>query len=154
MAINVQELQGQWNTVRGHVKDRWGQLTDDDLQIQESNIDQLVGRIQQRTGESRETIEQFLGELAAHGAPPISRTTETIDRFAPQANHRLRENTGRMADEVRVQFNGGQVVVRHNSTRSVAVPFGFGLAAGLIAGLALRSENFLKFWHRMASSFT
>jgi uncharacterized protein YjbJ (UPF0337 family) len=131
MAINAQELQGQWDTLRGQVKDRWGQLTDDDLQIQEGNVDQLVGRIQQRTGEGRETIEQFLGELAARGSSIISRAAETIDRFAHQASNRLRENTGRMADEVRVQFNGGQVVVRRNMTRSVAVPFGFGLIAGL-----------------------
>ncbi len=34
MAINAQELQGQWTKLRGQVKEKWGQLTDDDLQIQ------------------------------------------------------------------------------------------------------------------------
>jgi hypothetical protein len=63
----------------------------------------------------------------------------TID-LAHQASHQLRENTGRMADEVRVQFNGGMVVVRHNTTRSVAVPFAVGVVVGLIAGVALRSR--------------
>ena len=42
MAINAQELQGQWNNLRGQVKQKWGQLTDDDLQIHQGNVDQLV----------------------------------------------------------------------------------------------------------------
>ena len=58
MAINAQELQGQWNKLRGHVKEHWGQLTDDDLQMQGGNIDQLVGRNpRKRTGETREAIK-------------------------------------------------------------------------------------------------
>ena len=121
MAINAQELQGQWNTLRGQVKDRWGQLTDDDLQIQEGNVDQLVGRIQQRTGESRERSSSSSANWPRAGRPSSPAAAETADRFAHQASNRLRESTGRMADEVRVQFNGGQVVVRHNTTRSVAV---------------------------------
>lgn len=140
MPINVQELQAQWNTLRGQVKDRWGQLTDEDLRIQDGNIDQLVGRIQQRTGEGRATIEQFLGDLVARGSSIFSGAATTIDHFAHQASDRLRQSTGRMSDEVRVQFNGGEVVVRHNTTRSLLVPFGFGLMAGLMVGLALRSR--------------
>ena len=50
MAINVQGLQGQWNQLKGDVEERWGQLSDDDLKWSGGNIDQLVGRIQQRTG--------------------------------------------------------------------------------------------------------
>ena len=58
--VNAQVLQGQWNQVRGELKKKWGQLTEDDLRFNNGNIDQLVGKIQQRTGEAREAIEQFL----------------------------------------------------------------------------------------------
>ena len=58
--VNAQVLQGQWNQVRGELKKKWGQLTEDDLRFTNGNIDQLVGKIQQRTGEAREAIEQFL----------------------------------------------------------------------------------------------
>ncbi|MBV8233105.1 MAG: CsbD family protein, partial [Planctomycetaceae bacterium] len=78
MAINAQELQGQWNTLRGRLKERWGQLTDDDLQIQDGNVDQLVGRIQQKTGEAREAIENFLTELTSRGGSALSQATEAV----------------------------------------------------------------------------
>jgi len=45
--VNAQVLQGQWNQVRGELKKKWGQLTDDDLRFNNGNIDQLVGKIQQ-----------------------------------------------------------------------------------------------------------
>lgn len=62
---NSQVLAGQWNQVRGQIKKRWGQLTDDDLKLVDGNIDQLVGRIQHKTGEAREAIESFLDELTS-----------------------------------------------------------------------------------------
>ena len=72
MAINVQGLQGQWNQLKGEVKKRWGQLSEDDLKWSGGNIDQLVGRIQQRTGETRESIEKYLDQLTAHGSSAVS----------------------------------------------------------------------------------
>jgi uncharacterized protein YjbJ (UPF0337 family) len=140
MAINAQELQGQWNNLRGRVKEKWGQLTDDDLQIQGGNVDQLVGRIQQRTGEGREAIERFLNDLTSRGAGTISQAAEAVSSYAQQAGERLRERYGDYADQARERFDQAQDLVRHNPTQSVAAAFGVGLVAGLIVGLALRSR--------------
>jgi uncharacterized protein YjbJ (UPF0337 family) len=52
--------QGRWNQLKGKVKQTWGQLTDDDLDIMEGNYDELIGRIEERTGETREEIERKL----------------------------------------------------------------------------------------------
>ena len=62
MAINVQTIQGEWNYLCGLARQRWSQLTEDDLGAQEGNIEQLVGRIQQKTGEGREAIEKFFSD--------------------------------------------------------------------------------------------
>ena len=140
MAINAQELQGQWNTLRGRVKERWGQLTDDDLQIQGGNVDQLVGRIQQRTGETRESIEKFLTDLTGRGASSVAQATEAVSNFAQQAGDRLRDRYGDIADQARDRFDQTQDLVRHNPGQSVAAAFGIGVVAGLIVGLALRSR--------------
>ena len=140
MAINAQELQGQWNKVRGQVKEKWGQLTDDDLQIQGGNVDQLVGRIQQKTGEGREAIEKFLNDLTSRGASAVSQAAETVRHYAQQAGGRLREHYGDVADVARERYDRAQDMVRHNPTQSVVAAFGVGLVAGLIVGLALRSR--------------
>ncbi len=69
--VSTQRLQGQWNSVRGQIKKKWHQLTDDDLKFSSGDIDQLVGRIQHKTGEAREAIESFLDDLTAQGAGAI-----------------------------------------------------------------------------------
>jgi uncharacterized protein YjbJ (UPF0337 family) len=55
-----QKWQGRWEQVKGQAKQAWGNLTDDDLDVTEGNFDELVGRIRERTGEARETIERRL----------------------------------------------------------------------------------------------
>jgi uncharacterized protein YjbJ (UPF0337 family) len=140
MAINAQELQGQWNKLRGQVKERWGQLTDDDLQIQGGNVDQLVGRIQQKTGETRDAIEKYLNDLTSRGASAVAQATEAVSNFAQQAGDRLRDRYGDLADQARDRLDTAQDVVRHNPGQTVAAAFGVGLLAGLIVGLALRSR--------------
>jgi len=151
MAINAQELQGQWNSLRGRVKEKWGQLTDDDLQMHGGNIDQLVGRIQQRTGEGRESIERFLTDLTSKGSSTIAQTAEAVGNYAHQATDRLRDQYGRLssqardqygyvADRAREGYDQAQDMVRHNPAQSIAAAFGVGLAVGLVVGLALRSR--------------
>jgi len=140
MAINAQELQGQWNKLRGQVKEKWGQLTDDDLQISGGNIDQLVGKIQSRTGEGREAIEKFLTDLTGKGGSTISQAAEKVSDFAQNAGARFRDQYGNLSDSARDRLDSAQDLVRHNPGQSVAAAFGFGLVAGLIVGLALRSK--------------
>jgi len=140
MAINAQELQGQWTKLRGQVKEKWGQLTDDDLQIHGGNVDQLVGKIQQKTGEGREAIEKFLGDLTSHGASSIAQAAGAVSNFAATAGDRFRDQYGNITDQARERFDSAQDLVRHNPTQSVAAAFGVGLVAGLIVGLALRSR--------------
>ncbi len=140
MAINTQELQGQWNQIRGQVKQKWGQLTDDDLQIQGGNVDQMVGRIQQRTGEGREAIENYLTDLTSRGASTIAQATEAVSGMAHQAGERLREGYSQVAERFPEGYDRAQDLVRHNPGQSVAAAFGVGIVAGLVVGLALRSR--------------
>ena len=55
-------IKGNWNVIKGSLKQRWGQLTDDDLQYVEGQEQELIGRIQKRTGETREAIQEALEE--------------------------------------------------------------------------------------------
>jgi uncharacterized protein YjbJ (UPF0337 family) len=57
------EIKGDWNITKGKLKQKWAALTDDDLQYAEGKQDELVGRIQKRTGETRAAVEKVITEL-------------------------------------------------------------------------------------------
>lgn len=58
--MNKLEMKGNWNVAKGRLKQKWADLTDDDLQYVEGKEDELLGRIQKRTGESREAVERAI----------------------------------------------------------------------------------------------
>ena len=61
-AMNKLEIRGDWNIIKGRLKQKWALLTDDDLQNVEGKQDELLGRIQKVTGETREAIAKALKE--------------------------------------------------------------------------------------------
>ena len=54
------EIKGDWNIAKGKLKQKWATLTDDDLQYVQGLQEELLGRIQKRTGETRETVEDAI----------------------------------------------------------------------------------------------
>jgi uncharacterized protein YjbJ (UPF0337 family) len=58
------EVKGDWNITKGKLKQKWAALTDDDLQCAEGKQDEVIGRIQKRTGKTREAIEKAVKELS------------------------------------------------------------------------------------------
>ena len=60
--MNTLEIKGDWNITKGKLKQKWAKLTDDDLQFAEGKQDELLGRIQKRTGETREAVEKAIKE--------------------------------------------------------------------------------------------
>jgi uncharacterized protein YjbJ (UPF0337 family) len=60
--MNKLELKGNWNIAKGKLKQRFAKLTDNDLRYMEGQEDELVGRIQKATGETREEVERVIRE--------------------------------------------------------------------------------------------
>ncbi|MFC4353239.1 CsbD family protein [Fodinicurvata halophila] len=56
--MNWDIIEGDWRQFRGKVKEHWGKLTDDDLDVVAGRRDQLIGRIQERYGLVREAAEK------------------------------------------------------------------------------------------------
>ena len=54
------QLKGNWNEIKGKLKQKYGELTDDDLTFAEGKDDELLGRLQQRLGKSKEDIRREL----------------------------------------------------------------------------------------------
>jgi uncharacterized protein YjbJ (UPF0337 family) len=58
------QLKGNWNIARGRLKQKFAQLTDDDLQYVEGKEEELIGRIQKVTGKPREEIRTVVAECS------------------------------------------------------------------------------------------
>lgn len=63
--MNSDMLMGRWKQLRGRIKAKWGQLTDDELNEVEGNYEMLVGKIQEKYGTTREQIERELDAFAS-----------------------------------------------------------------------------------------
>ena len=61
--MNQDRIQGRWKQIKGKIREHWGRLTDDDLDVIAGRRDQLLGRIQQRHGLARDEAQQQPGEV-------------------------------------------------------------------------------------------
>jgi uncharacterized protein YjbJ (UPF0337 family) len=63
--MNDDVLKGKWMQFKGQIKEKWGQITDDELDQINGQRDQLVGKIQERYGLAKDTANRELDALIA-----------------------------------------------------------------------------------------
>ena len=56
--MNEDTLKGQWNQLKGSIKQQWGRLTDDDIAQLDGSKDKIVGKLQERYGIARDEAER------------------------------------------------------------------------------------------------
>lgn len=54
------KIKGNWNELKGKLKAKYGELTEDDLAFAEGQEDQLLGRLQKKTGETKDKLKEIL----------------------------------------------------------------------------------------------
>jgi uncharacterized protein YjbJ (UPF0337 family) len=57
------EIKGNWNVMKGKLKQKYADLTDDDLKYAEGKEDELLGRLQQKTGKTRDELIKDIRSL-------------------------------------------------------------------------------------------
>ena len=63
MSATEEKMKGNWNQIKGSLKEEYGELTDDDLIYTEGKEDQVIGKIQEKTGETKEEIKNFIDNI-------------------------------------------------------------------------------------------
>jgi len=66
MTMNWDEAKGDWMKFKGKVKEQWGKLTDDQLNIISGKRDQLAGEVQKAYGITKEEAERQIKKFEAH----------------------------------------------------------------------------------------
>lgn len=135
--VNQETLAGKWNEVSGKLKEKWGMLTDDDLRAFNGNVDQLVGRIQRRTGEAREVIEEFLGDAAEEASHTAAHLRDKVQQGAAQMAETARQGY----ESLREGYSEAERTVQERPGQSMAFAFGLGMLAGVGLSLLLRDRS-------------
>lgn len=61
--MEKQQVKGTWNEMKGKLKQKYGQLTDDDLMYAEGKKDEMYGRLQQKLGKTKDELKKELDNL-------------------------------------------------------------------------------------------
>lgn len=138
--VNAQTLQGHWNEIKGKLRNKWGQLSGDELQSFNGNVDQLVGMIQRKTGEARSSVEHYLEELTSNGASAMNQASEMVRDYAQQAAGAVQETSKKAAESMQKGYEEAEEMIRQRPGESAAVCFGVGVLVGALLGIALRGR--------------
>jgi len=139
--ITRQELEGNWNSVKGKLQEKWGQLTDHDLMQFKGDANQLIGAIQAKTGETRRAVEEFINTAMKNSGTTVQKAVESAKEYAGQAGEMASERYQQAKDGMQAGMQEAEDMVRRSPMESVAVAFGAGLIAGVVTGLILKSSR-------------
>ncbi|NMM47330.1 CsbD family protein [Marinigracilibium pacificum] len=63
MSAIEDKIRGNWNQIKGKLKEEYGELTDDELIYEEGKENQLLGKIQEKTGKTKEELKSFIDSI-------------------------------------------------------------------------------------------
>jgi len=148
---NQATMQGNWNELKGRVRSKWGQLTDDALEQTKGNMEALVGTIQRATGEAKEKIQDYLNAGKDQGAELYNQASEAVRAGYTQASEAVRAGAGQaydgamegakyVSEAVKAGADETGKLIQSRPFESLMFTFGAGIVAGLALGLVLRSR--------------
>lgn len=143
--MNQFTFDARWHEIKGKLKQRFGQLTDDDLAFIDGKGEELLGRLQEKLGMSADDLRHVLNELYAEAATGLDSAKQKAAEIADD----LRHKASAAAEDVKAQaqaaysqakvrartlWEEGEDYVRANPRDSLLTA----LAAGFVTGLLLR----------------
>jgi uncharacterized protein YjbJ (UPF0337 family) len=61
--MNETKMKGNWNEMKGKLKQKYGELTDDDLRYEDGREDELIGRLQKKLGKSKDEVKKIIADI-------------------------------------------------------------------------------------------
>jgi uncharacterized protein YjbJ (UPF0337 family) len=89
--MNWDQVEGKWKQISGRVKEKWGKLTDSDLNVISGKRDQLIGKIQERYGivkeEAQKQVDEFTKNLRLESAEDQPAQSTSDEKAHKAASH-------------------------------------------------------------------
>jgi uncharacterized protein YjbJ (UPF0337 family) len=138
--ISQQELSGSWGELKGKIKEKWGQITDNELTQAEGNVERIVGMIQRKTGTARREIEDFFDQAVGNANDVMGRVASTAQNYAQQASQAVSQGYDQVSDQVQQGYEQAEEMIRTRPAESLTVAFGAGIVTGILVTLMMRSR--------------
>jgi uncharacterized protein YjbJ (UPF0337 family) len=135
--MNANVFEGNWNKLKGELRNKWGKLTDDDIERIGGNKDKLVGTLQERYGymwdEAQQVVERYLDDYGQGGLKSKVSAVMSSENI-----HKLQEKFGEAVSRDNLQKLGNDAVdtIRRYPVASLFV----GLVIGYL--LARRPDRY------------
>ncbi len=129
--MNWSQMEGQWDQLRGTVKERWGKLTDDDVKQIEGKGDKLVGLVQQKYGIAKEKAESEVNEWLDKAKGMFESAKDTVNEAVKQGKEYLQQSN--FSD---VMGDVKDLIARHPLPAAI-----IGLGIGYCIGRMLTPSN-------------
>ena len=110
-----QETAGQWKSLTGKVKEKYGNITDNDLTQLNGNIDQLIGLVQRKSGQTREQIEAFVHECGEACESVVGK----VSKYVSSAAGALREGMDSVTESTKAGYDSSLKTVSRHPLESV-----------------------------------
>jgi len=132
-----QESMGQWKALTGAVKQKYGQITENELTQLNGSVDQLIGLVQRKSGQTREQIEAFIHECGESCESMVDKVSD----YASGATESLQAGYNAVAEQTKRGYDVSAKAVSSHPFESVGTAFGVGLVAGLLIGLSMGAQR-------------
>lgn len=149
-------FESHWDEIKGKLKQRFGQLTDDDLTFAKGKGEELLGRLREKLSMSEHQLHETLTELNSSATASVENAKAKIGAVVDEARHKassvasdVKARASAAAEDVKAQasaayddarvrarglFSDGEEYVRHNPRECVLAA----LFAGFVAGILVR----------------
>ena len=139
--VNQEALRGNWKSIVGKVKEKFGEITGDELSKVEGNMEQFVGLIQRKTGQTKQQVETFLTECCDNAGSYLSSATDAAGKAASQASQFVADGYDKVAQGAERGYDYAKNTMERRPVESVALVAGVSLLAGVLLGLSLGNRR-------------
>ncbi len=141
--MNTFTFDGSWNKIKGNLKQKYSQLTDDDLAFAEGKGDELLGRLQAKLGLSRDAVTDILNEFKGTGGhftdtvrTKVSEATARVGEVVDDVKAKVSETAEHVYDSARrrassLRENAGGYV-SEQPVKALLIALGVGFFAGVL----------------------
>lgn len=134
-----QLVEQKWNQIRGALKAKWSQLTDEDLKMIDGDSRKLVALVHQKTNLPLHEIEEGIDEIASQSEGLLSRIARTASEFAQSAGQYAQsagqyvQSAGsQVAEPMQRAYSQAREMVEARPLPSVAGSFAAGMLLGIL----------------------